>query len=508
MSMVDSDPSIRESNASSSTCALCSSQEVQGRLIYSDYRYWNVLYARAPVEEGHFILAPIRHVKAPDHLSHEEVVAHQEVLRRCSNVANQLYRTSNKPYLLHADVNLESQHYFEQFVPYAPELKKVTLYNLLFDSGKKDLSDEELAVVTGPSKGCFQQAAHETFVNEQCDVFVRALNYSPIMKFAVAWRLELLTELTGSHQGLLYRIKEINDLVSASSFVGKAEISNPKEFWEKCAQVDQVLRSSVWCRELPYVQGRDRLTFISPHIFNHVVLSDGTSMNASHIKFPDEGQPYSAAETFVYAMSAPMPSFILQTLRMYAQEGAKYVVNVTDFEEESPHGETAIKAHRYLPDEVGGEVTGAGYSIRATAIRETPLSETLVLEEKDCTYEVDGQTHSITQFHLKGWVDNTPGDPEAIAHVIEKVLAFGGPGFVHCSAGIGRTGVFVGGLQILKQMQQGIVPDIEKIAIQMRTQRAHLGGSPAQYEVLWDLKAVFESKLQAASSTNDQSIEE
>lgn len=514
LSPSSSSGSLNSAVASSQRCEFCDPQEVQGRLVYSDYRHWNVLSARSPVEEGHFIITPIRHVDTFEHLSPVEAMSYLEVLNKSSKVVAKLYRDGNKPFMSHRETDPTVAHFYEHFTPFSPELKKVALYNLLFDDALPPLSEARMAETVERSRGYYQEVMVESIILEQCEFLKYLLTQSPFMKFAVEWRLESLGPLVTEFPQLTEKFEALQQLAFTQEFVGSENPADHSGFHQKVIQIDQLIRSSVWTKEVAFVLHRDRYDFVTPYVYNQVALNDGTSMNASKIKFPEEREPYSCAPTFAYAFSAPTPNFIPQTLRMYAQENASYIVNLTEFQEVK-NGVISPKADPYLPENVDDVIEGEGYRIKTIAKVETSLSDVLTLEEKVCEYEIDGQTRRITQFHVRGWLDFTPGDPSALAKVIKKLSAFEkenpGSGFVHCSAGVGRTGVIIGGKRILELVEQGNSPDIERIAVQMRSQRVFLGSSEGQYKTLWTLKEIFENKQESSSETTvsaDSDIEE
>lgn len=481
-------------------CEFCSPLLSSERVVHTE-RSWNVLYAQNPVREGHFVIAPIRHVASHTELSTEEMAGLQEVVKNCSVAAAKFYGQMEKPYLLLSETSQEKPHHHHHFIPASSRISSGFLLQRLYDPTTPVLSAEEMAGAVERSKGCFQEVMHAAVIEEQRNFLDGLIAQSPLMKFAVQWRLEALAETTGRNSALEGSIETIRAL----PFVGSSTLPEDSQaFYGELLQVGLRLQGSGSTREVPTQEHRDRYTYITPYQFNQVVLSDGTLMNGSRIKFPQEGQPYSSAATACFAFSAPMPGFVLETLKMYAQEGSKCVVNLTDFEE-SHQGYSVVKAHRYLPENAGDEVQGDGYRIKAIAVCHTQLSDTLTLERKLCEYEVDGQTHQITQFHLQGWKDFTAGEPIPTAQFIQRVIGFeretpgAGNSFVHCSAGVGRTGVIVAGMQIYKEIEQGITPDIDKIAMQMRSQRIGLGGSVGQYEMLWELKKIFEQWRSMAS---------
>ncbi len=306
-----------------------------------------------------------------------------------------------------------------------------------------------------------------------------------IIHLGIRWRMEvLLTVADPDHRESVEQLlKEVKNL-PVGGF--------PQRFYNQLGSVDMALRKSC----LPFSLGRDRYLPVTPYRFNQACLRDGTPLNASFIKFPKEHEDYPHAGVFCVALSAPLPEYAEQTLRYFAETNIKTVINLTDFEEGSH-----IKAHRYLPERVGDFAIYRSASVKLQSIGEEALFSAMHLTTKTCEVYVDHAAHQFKEFHVKGWRDFTPGDPNAVALLIERVAEYekefdwsAGPSAVHCSAGVGRTGVVIGGMKIRELCSKGIEPDVRWIAASMRMQRTSLGGSREQYHMLWELAKLFKSR--------------
>ncbi|MES2121980.1 MAG: tyrosine-protein phosphatase [Chlamydiota bacterium] len=307
-----------------------------------------------------------------------------------------------------------------------------------------------------------------------------------IIHLGIRWRMEVL--LTMADPSRRESIEELLQQARAMPAEGF-----PQHFYNQLGSVDVALRKSC----LPYSPGRDRYLPVTPYQFNQAHLHDGTPLNASYIKFPEDHEDYPHASVFSIALSAPLPEYALQTLRYFAQSNIKTVVNLTDFEEGSH-----IKAHRYLPEKVGDCAVYWPATVRLLSVTEEDLSSSFHLTTKTCELYVDHYVHQFKEFHVQGWKDFTPGDPNTIALLIERVSEYekgfdwsAGPCAVHCSAGVGRTGVVIGGKKIRELCLKGIEPNVRRIAASMRMQRTFLGGSREQYYMLWELAKIFKSRI-------------
>ncbi len=92
--------------------------------------------------------------------------------------------------------------------------------------------------------------------------------------------------------------------------------------------------------------------------------------------------------------------------------------------------------------------------------------------------------HLVTHYHYSSWPDfGTPASAAGFVEMVEHVgvSAEGRPIIVHCSAGLGRSGVFVAVHSALGSHKAGERVDIEAIVRRMRQQRHGMIQTPEQY---------------------------
>ena len=79
----------------------------------------------------------------------------------------------------------------------------------------------------------------------------------------------------------------------------------------------------------------------------------------------------------------------------------------------------------------------------------------------------------VFHLHYKGWPDfGIPNDTKAFISMIREAnKSQGGPIVVHCSAGLGRTGVFITVQSALALHEAGYEVDLMRIATTIRKQR-------------------------------------
>lgn len=130
-----------------------------------------------------------------------------------------------------------------------------------------------------------------------------------------------------------------------------------------------------------------------------------------------------------------------------------------------------------------------------------------VLREFRITDARDGQSRTLRQFHFMEWPDqgvprSADGFIDFVGQVHKTKEQFGqdGPITVHCSAGVGRTGVFIGLSCILERLQYESVVDCFATVKLMRTQRPQM----VQTEVCLHVVARSTAILKSYFLTNTQ----
>jgi netrin-G3 ligand len=125
--------------------------------------------------------------------------------------------------------------------------------------------------------------------------------------------------------------------------------------------------------------------------------------------------------------------------------------------------------------------------------KKDPIAEynmgSYVLREFKVTDARDGQSRTVRQFQFVDWPDQgVPQSGEPIVELIGQVHRtkeqFGqtGPICVHCSAGVGRTGVFITLSIVLERMRHEAMCDVFNTVKLLRTQRPAMVQTEDQYQ--------------------------
>ncbi|EGD80727.1 hypothetical protein PTSG_01317 [Salpingoeca rosetta] len=185
------------------------------------------------------------------------------------------------------------------------------------------------------------------------------------------------------------------------------------------------------------------------------------------------------------ASQGPVPDAFPSFWQMVWENQVSVIVMVTN---EVENGK--LKCHRYWPEPMQGTsaaIQCGGFEV--TFVGQDVLP-TFVLRTFSVKQASNGETREVVQFAYTGWPDH--GVPATTKEMInfrrrvkEEHLKRKGPLLTHCSAGVGRTGTFIGldryldaCLSCQKQTILGIVED-------MRHHRNFMVQSPIQFVFLY-----------------------
>lgn len=219
---------------------------------------------------------------------------------------------------------------------------------------------------------------------------------------------------------------------------------------------------------LPYESTRVCLT----HLPNVAETVGSDYINANFI----DGYKYKKA---YIATQAPLTETIDDFWRMLWEHNSTIIVCVTKLREMGRE-----KCSQYWPNE---------RSIRYQYFVVDPIAEynmsQYILREFKVTDARDGQSRTIRQFQYIDWPEQgVPKSGESIIELIGQVHKtkeqFGqtGPITVHCSAGVGRTGVFITLSVVLERMRYEGVIDVFNTVKLLRTQRPAMVQTEDQYQ--------------------------
>nr|XP_034335012.1 receptor-type tyrosine-protein phosphatase zeta-like [Crassostrea gigas] len=220
------------------------------------------------------------------------------------------------------------------------------------------------------------------------------------------------------------------------------------------------------------VKNRFKTTF--PYDHSRVILKDTWNdgdndyINANFIKDFNGQRMYIAAQ-------GPKNNTLTDFWRMIWQENVRFIVMLTNIVENGKNKCTQYWPTKDKPLEVGPckmhllkENVYAFHTFRKFTVQSTKSSA----------------KRTITHFHYTAWPDH--GTPEELGLVqfhkaVTRSYHPGGLMLVHCSAGVGRTGTFIGLDSLLKQGRETEIINVFEFVKQMRQDRMTMVQTPEQY---------------------------
>ncbi|XP_063983545.1 tyrosine-protein phosphatase non-receptor type 4 isoform X4 [Diachasmimorpha longicaudata] len=229
-------------------------------------------------------------------------------------------------------------------------------------------------------------------------------------------------------------------------------------------------------------QNKNRYRDISPYDVTRVILmgsNNGDYINANYVNMEIPG---SGIINRYIATQGPLASTVADFWQMVLEAGSTLVVMLTTLVEK---GRT--KCHQYWPNV---DETLTLRNLTLTSMSEK-TEDFFVFREFVVRDTNTGEERDITHMQYCGWPDHeVPGDWRQFTVFTEKVRAartgMVEPAVVHCSAGIGRTGVLVlmeTALCLIEANQPVYPLDIVRA---MRDQRAMMIQNASQYKFVCD----------------------
>ncbi|KAL2090380.1 hypothetical protein ACEWY4_015068 [Coilia grayii] len=225
-------------------------------------------------------------------------------------------------------------------------------------------------------------------------------------------------------------------------------------------------------------QAKNRYVDILPYDYNRVQLSNNGGeagadyINASFIEGFKEQKKYIAAQ-------GPKEETILDFWRMIWEQKSSIIVMVTRCEEGNRN-----KCAQYWPSvERETEIFG-DFVLKIKKEDTCPdyiIRHLTIINRKDKSSE-----REVTHIQFTSWPDHgVPSEPHLLLKLRRRVNSFSnffsGPIVVHCSAGVGRTGTYIGIDAMMESLEAEGVMDIYGCVVKMRRQRCLMVQVEAQY---------------------------
>ncbi|XP_037388494.1 protein tyrosine phosphatase receptor type Db isoform X11 [Pygocentrus nattereri] len=229
---------------------------------------------------------------------------------------------------------------------------------------------------------------------------------------------------------------------------------------------------------LPCNKFKNRLVNIMPYETTRVSLQPIRGVEGSDYVNGSFIDGYRQQRAYI-ATQGPLAETAEDYWRMLWEHNSTIVVMLTKLREMGRE-----KCHQYWPSE---------RSARYQYFVVDPMAEynmpQYILREFKVTDARDGQSRTVRQFQFTDWPEQgVPKSGEGFIDFIGQVHKtkeqFGqdGPITVHCSAGVGRTGVFITLSIVLERMRYEGVVDIFQTVKMLRTQRPAMVQTEEQYQ--------------------------
>ncbi|KAK5618242.1 hypothetical protein CRENBAI_020405 [Crenichthys baileyi] len=223
---------------------------------------------------------------------------------------------------------------------------------------------------------------------------------------------------------------------------------------------------------------KNRYVDILPYDYNRVPLATGNGeagcdyINASFIDGYKEPKKYIAAQ-------GPKDETVSDFWRMIWEQQSSIIVMVTRCEEGN-----RTKCAQYWPSPERETEIYEEFIVKLTSEDHCPdytIRHLSLTNKRDKNSE-----REVTHIQFMSWPDHgVPGEPHLLLKLRRRVNAFknffSGPIVVHCSAGVGRTGTYIGIDAMMEGLEAESRVDIYGYVAQLRRQRCLMVQVEAQY---------------------------
>ncbi|ESO01101.1 hypothetical protein HELRODRAFT_112884 [Helobdella robusta] len=215
--------------------------------------------------------------------------------------------------------------------------------------------------------------------------------------------------------------------------------------------------------------------------------SDYINANFIDCRFNNGGSLYIATQ-------GPLLDTIGDFWRMIWEERVSTVAMVTKLEERS-----RVKCDQYWPD-IGSQLYGVmQVTLKDVLELSSYIIRTFTLSKMNCS-----ESRELFQLQFTSWPDyGVPSHPTLLLQYIRRVKSANelspGPIVVHCSAGVGRTGVLIAIDTCMDRIMRGSeTVDIFNVVTSLRSQRNYMVQSDDQYQFIYE--AILEGVTSPANT--------
>nr|KAF6458387.1 protein tyrosine phosphatase non-receptor type 20 [Rousettus aegyptiacus] len=194
-------------------------------------------------------------------------------------------------------------------------------------------------------------------------------------------------------------------------------------------------------------------------------------INANYIRIINAGEEY-----FYIATQGPLPSTTDDFWQMVLENNANIIVMITREIEDR-----IIKCHHYWPISMKEPLELRNCLI---FLENYQILQYFIIRIFQVVKKSTGSRHIVKQLQFTNWPDHgTPASVDGFIKFVRYVRKshLTGPIIVHCSAGVGRTGVFLCVDVVFSAIEKNFSFNIKNIVAQMREQRYGMIQTKEQY---------------------------
>ncbi|XP_028823211.1 LOW QUALITY PROTEIN: phosphatidylinositol phosphatase PTPRQ-like [Denticeps clupeoides] len=306
--------------------------------------------------------------------------------------------------------------------------------------------------------------------------------------------LELKEEKISRYSSFFFRRKEIFVIqllsyrkplkpVNKKSFLQHVEdlcANDNARFQEEFSELPKLLQDLATSdADLPWNRSKNRFTNIKPYNNNRVKLLSEPGMPGSDYINASFVSGYLCPNEFI-ATQGPLPGTVADFWRMIWETRTKTVAMLTQCFEKG-----RIRCHQYWPED-NKPVTVFG-DIVITKLTEDVYPDWTV---RALRVERHGDYMVVHHFNYTSWPEH--GVPESSTTLIQFVKSIRSSRghdnttiVVHCSAGVGRTGVFIALDHLIQHVRDHDFVDIYGLVAELRSERMCMVQNLAQYMFLY-----------------------
>ncbi|KAM9847849.1 tyrosine-protein phosphatase non-receptor type 13 [Aulostomus maculatus] len=222
----------------------------------------------------------------------------------------------------------------------------------------------------------------------------------------------------------------------------------------------------------PENRDKNRYRDILPYDETRVAIGENQDyINASYIRMQIEGE-----EFFYISCQGPLPSTVAAFWQMIWENKSDVIAMMT---QEVERGR--VKCHKYWPEKLGEHVDTGKYHVHLENQQYLEYFRIKVIRMVEAE---TSETHFVHHLKFTHWPDHgVPHYSEQLVRFIRYLRAVHvkGPVTVHCSAGIGRSGVLICTDIILNLIERDLPINVSNIVKEMRLQRHGMIQTKDQY---------------------------